>query len=201
MGTLRFGKTNTTLRVAVDEIKNYTYFSQQYTITENGLRTGVTVTPMQSGDAINLITAQLQQDFKFGIFNWQNMITYSIPAARVPCQCQTSTYIQPLHQVQGGKSTEYRAGYRRQILHQLRGSGYSPYIGQYTVQGNGEKNVKVGNYPIVNAYANVHIKHTRFFVMMSHLNAGQGDKNYFFTPHYPMNQRVFRMGVSWNFFN
>ena len=30
---------------------------------------------------------------------------------------------------------------------------------------------------------------------------GQGDKNYFFTPHYPMNQRVFRMGVSWNFFN
>lgn len=76
MGTLRFGKTNTTLRVAVDEIKNYTYFSQQYTITENGLRTGVTVTPMQSGDAINLITAQLQQDFKFGIFNWQNMITY-----------------------------------------------------------------------------------------------------------------------------
>ena len=74
-------------------------------------------------------------------------------------------------------------------------------MGQYTVQGNGDKNVKVGNYPIVNAYANVHIKHTRFFVMMSHLNAGQGDKNYFFTPHYPMNQRVFRMGVSWNFFN
>ena len=72
----------------------------------------------------------------------------------------------------------------------------------YTLRsGNGDKNVKVGNYPIVNAYANVHIKHTRFFVMMSHLNAGQGDKNYFFTPHYPMNQRVFRMGVSWNFFN
>ena len=72
MGTLRFGKTNTTLRVAVDEIKNYTYFSQQYNITENGLRTGVTVTPMQSGDAINLLTAQLQQDFQFGIFNWQS---------------------------------------------------------------------------------------------------------------------------------
>ena len=69
MGTLQFGKTNTTLRVAVDEIKNYTYFSQQYSVTDAGLRTGVTVTPMQSGDAINLLTAQLQQDFQFGIFN------------------------------------------------------------------------------------------------------------------------------------
>ena len=78
---------------------------------------------------------------------------------------------------------------------------YSPYMGQYTVQGNGENNVKIGNYPIVNVYANVHIKHTRFFVMMSHINAGQGDKNYFFAPHYPMNERVFRIGVSWNFFN
>ena len=47
--------------------------------------------------------------------------------------------------------------------------------------------LKIGNYPIVNVYANVHIKHTRFFVMMSHINAGQGDKNYFFAPHYPMN--------------
>lgn len=37
--------------------------------------------------------------------------------------------------------------------------------------------------------------------MMSHINAGKGDKNYFFTPHYPMNASVMRIGVSWNFFN
>ena len=71
----------------------------------------------------------------------------------------------------------------------------------YTVQGNGENNVKVGNYPIINVYANAHLKHTRFFIMMSHINAGKGDKNYFFTPHYPMNASVMRIGVSWNFFN
>ena len=202
MGTLRFGKTNTTLRVAVDEIKNYTYFSQQYTITENGLRTGVTVTPMQSGEAINLITAQLQQDFKFGIFNWQNMITYQHTSSKstlpVPdLNIYTNLFIKfkvvKVLNIELGADARYFTSYEA--------PDYSPYIGQYTVQGNGENNVKVGNYPIVNAYANVHIKHTRFFVMMSHLNAGQGDKNYFFTPHYPMNQRVFRMGVSWNFFN
>ena len=202
MGTLRFGKTNTTLRVAVDEIKNYTYFSQQYNITENGLRTGVTVTPMQSGDAINLLTAQLQQDFQFGIFNWQNMITYqhtsSKSALPVPdLNIYTNLFIKfkvvKVLNIELGADARYFTSYEA--------PDYSPYLGQYTVQGNGDKNVEVGNYPIVNAYANVHIKHTRFFVMMSHLNAGQGDKNYFFTPHYPMNERIFRMGVSWNFFN
>lgn len=202
MGTLRFGKTNTTLRVAVDEIKNYTYFSQQYTITENGLRTGVIVTPMQSGDAINLITAQLQQDFKFGIFNWQNMITYQHTSSKstlpVP---DLNVYTNLFIKFKVVKVLNIELGADARYFTSYEAPDYSPYIGQYTVQGNGEKNVKVGNYPIVNAYANVHIKHTRFFVMMSHLNAGQGDKNYFFTPHYPMNQRVFRMGVSWNFFN
>ena len=76
MGTLKFGKTNTTLRVAVDEIKNYTYFSQSYNVTDEGLRTGVTVTPMQKSDAINLLTAQLEQNFKFSIFRWENQFTY-----------------------------------------------------------------------------------------------------------------------------
>ncbi|EKC61204.1 hypothetical protein OBE_08597, partial [human gut metagenome] len=56
---------------------------------------------------------------------------------------------------------------RLQIAHtSYEAPDYSPYMGQYTVQGNGENNVKIGNYPIVNVYANVHIKHTRFFVMM-----------------------------------
>ena len=37
--------------------------------------------------------------------------------------------------------------------------------------------------------------------MMSHINAGNGSKQYFYTPHYPLNNRIFRFGLSWNFFN
>ena len=65
----------------------------------------------------------------------------------------------------------------------------------------GESKTEVGNYPLVNVYANFHLKHTRFFVMMSHINAGNGSKQYFYTPHYPLNNRIFRFGLSWNFFN
>ena len=75
---------------------------------------------------------------------------------------------------------------------------YVPAIGQYAVQANDVK-TEIGNYPLVNVYANFHLKHTRFFAMMSYVNASRG--GYFFAPHYPLNGRVFRFGVSWNFFN
>lgn len=202
MGTLSFPKTRTKLRVAVDEIKNYTYFSQSYDITEEGLRTGVIVTPMQESGGINLLTAQLEQNFRLGILNWENQFTYQhsskesvlpVPAFNAYTNLYIKFKVVKVLNVDLGADMRYFTSYEV--------PDYSPYMGQYTVQGNGENNVKIGNYPIVNVYANVHIKHTRFFVMMSHINAGQGDKNYFFAPHYPMNERVFRIGVSWNFFN
>lgn len=202
MGTLSFPKTRTKLRVAVDEIKNYTYFSQSYNITEKGLRTGVMVTPMQESGGINLLTAQLEQNFRLGILNWENQFTYQhsskesvlpVPAFNAYTNLYIKFKVVKVLNVDLGADMRYFTSYEA--------PDYSPYMGQYTVQGNGENNVKIGNYPIVNVYANVHIKHTRFFVMMSHINAGQGDKNYFFAPHYPMNERVFRIGVSWNFFN
>lgn len=202
MGTLSFPKTRTKLRVAVDEIKNYTYFSQSYDITEKGLRTGVMVTPMQESGGINLLTAQLEQNFRLGILNWENRFTYQhsskesvlpVPAFNAYTNLYIKFKVVKVLNVDLGADMRYFTSYEA--------PDYSPYMGQYTVQGNGENNVKIGNYPIVNVYANVHIKHTRFFVMMSHINAGQGDKNYFFAPHYPMNERVFRIGVSWNFFN
>lgn len=202
MGTLSFPKTRTKLRVAVDEIKNYTYFSQSYDITEEGLRTGVMVTPMQESGGINLLTAQLEQNFRLGILNWENQFTYQhsskesvlpVPAFNAYTNLYIKFKVVKVLNVDLGADMRYFTSYEA--------PDYSPYMGQYTVQGNGENNVKIGNYPIVNVYANVHIKHTRFFVMMSHINAGQGDKNYFFAPHYPMNERVFRIGVSWNFFS
>lgn len=204
MGTLRFDKTKTKIRVAMDEIKNYTYLLQSYTTSAdvNAPRTGVVVTPMQSSSPVNLITAQLFQDFKFGIFRWENVITYQhtsnasvipVPALNVYSNLYIKFPVVKVLNIDLGVDARYFTSYEA--------PDYSPALEQYTVQGNGDKNVKIGNYPILNAYANVHIKHTRFFVMMSHINSGSGNKNYFFTPHYPLNGSIFRFGVSWNFFN
>ena len=143
MGTLSFPKTRTKLRVAVDEIKNYTYFSQSYDITEKGLRTGVMVTPMQESGGINLLTAQLEQNFRLGILNWENQFTYQhsskesvlpVPAFNAYTNLYIKFKVVKVLNVDLGADMRYFTSYEA--------PDYSPYMGQYTVQGNGENNVK-----------------------------------------------------------
>lgn len=76
----------------------------------------------------------------------------------------------------------------------------SPVIGQFYNQNPDDK-IEIGAFPIVNVYANLHLKRTRFFIMMYHVNAGSGKSNYFLAPHYPINPRMIKFGLSWNFFD
>ena len=77
---------------------------------------------------------------------------------------------------------------------------YMPAIQQFHLQP-GNDQVKIGGYPIVNAYVNLHLKRTRIFAMMYHINAGMGNRNSFLVPHHPINPRLFKIGVSWNFYD
>lgn len=199
-GVFSLKRTRTRLRVAVDELKNYTYFSQSYNITADFGRTDNVVSARQYDGNINLITLQLDQDFKLGVLNWENRLTYqksdnedilSVPTFNVYSNLYLRFKIAKVLHVDLGADVRYFTKYYA--------PDYSPAIGQYTVQDNGENNVKLGGYPIVNVYANMKLRQTRFFVMLSHVNAGDGEA--FLTPHYPINTMVFRFGLSWNFFN
>ena len=199
-GLFTIGRTRTTLRVAYDNIQNYTYFAQKYNVTEAYGRTGNTVSVKQASGNISLLTAQLSQDFTFGPLNWETQVTYqkstdddilAVPSLNVYTNLYLHFKIARVLSVDLGADVRYFSKYKA--------PDYSPALGQYTVQDNGEKNVETGNYPFVGVYANMHLKHTRFFLMMSHINASKGD--FFLTPHYPANGRVLHFGVSWNFFN
>lgn len=199
-GQFHYSKTKTTLRVAVDEIQNYTYMAMGYDIADDK-RTGNTIDVRQKGGSLSLITLALGQNFKLGPLNWENMITY---------QKSTDNDVLPVPDLNIYTNLYLRFKIARVLKCDFGADGrfftkyyapdYSPALGQYAVQ-TGENRTKVGEYPVVNVYANFHLKQTRFFVMMSHVNAGSGSRDYFFTPHYPLNQRVFRFGVSWNFYN
>ena len=76
---------------------------------------------------------------------------------------------------------------------------YSPAIQQFAVQDTRYERTKIGGYPIVGAYANMHLKHCRLYVSVRHVNSGNGHS--FLVPHYPINPLTVNMGLSWNFFN
>ena len=200
-GLFSYRKTNTTLRVAFDEIQNYTYLAMGYNIADDHSRKGNTMEVRQKGGAITLLTLSLAQNFKLGPLNWENVITYQkstdndvlpVPDLNIYTNLYLRFKIAQVLKCDFGADGRYFTKYYA--------PDYSPALGQYAVQ-TGDNRVQTGNYPLVNIYANFHLKHTRFFVMLSHVNAGSGNRQYFLTPHYPLNQRVFRFGLSWNFFN
>lgn len=200
-GMLSWEKTKTKLCVAFDEISNYTYFGLSYQIGENYNRLNNDVHVRQSGDAISLLTLQLYQDFKFGPFNWENVLTYQKSSAEdvlpVP---QLNVYSNLYLRFKIAKVLKCDFGADVRYFTKYYAPDYAPGLGQYAVQ-EGPNRVEVGNYPILNVYANFHLKQTRFFVMMSHVNAGSGNKMYFLAPHYPLNDSILRFGLSWNFYN
>lgn len=200
-GLFGYRKTRTTLRVAIDEIKNMAYFGQSYTTTADFNRTATLVASRQETDAINLITASLSQDFTLGPLNWENVITYQKSSNKSVLPVPTLNVYSNLYlRFKIAKVLKCDLGADVRYFTKYYAPDYSPAIGQYTVQ-EGEQKVEIGNYPLINAYLNFHLKHTRFFIMMSHVNSGSGKANYFFAPHYPLNQSILRFGLSWNFFN
>lgn len=203
-GTFLWKKTK--LKVSFETIQNHTFFQEHQDWSEfssfnpgdfSKVRYGVSVS--QSSQNIQLLQIGLCQDLKFGPLVWENELTY-----------QQSSDLQalPLPFFNGWSNLYFHFDVAKVLRTDIGADlvyftkyaapAYSPMLGVYAVQDQSHIQ-KTGNYPWVNIYANFHLKNCRFYLMVSHINCSSG--HYFLTPHYPTNQRTFRFGISWNFFN
>lgn len=200
-GRFSYKKTNTMLRIAVDEIQNYTYYGMSYDATTES-RTKMTAGVYQESGNINVFTAQLHQNFRVGILNWENVLTFQnssnkdvlpLPAFNVFTNLYLKFRIAKVLNVELGADAIYFTKYYA--------PDYCPAINQFAIQKNEASRVELGGYPFIDVYANLKLKKVRFFVMMSHVNSGSGNRMSFLAPHYPTNSNVLHLGVSWPFFN
>lgn len=200
-GRFSYKKTNTMLRIAVDEIQNYTYYGMSYDATTER-RTKMTAGVYQESGNINVFTAQLHQNFRVGILNWENVLTFQnssnkdvlpLPAFNVFTNLYLKFRIAKVLNVELGADAIYFTKYYA--------PDYCPAINQFAIQKNEASRVELGGYPFIDVYANLKLKKVRFFVMMSHVNSGSGNRMSFLAPHYPTNSNVLHLGVSWPFFN
>ena len=188
-GELNISHWGTNLRAGVENIKNYTYFNQS-------------ALPEQNGGNIQVLSATLKQDFRLGIFHLDNEVTW---------QKTSNETVLPLPQLSLYHNFYILAKLAKKVLTVQLGAdvryftkynapAYAPGVQQFHLQPTDDL-VEIGGYPIVNVYANLHLKRTRIFAMMYHVNAGMGSANSFLVPHYPINPRLFKIGVSWNFYD
>ena len=198
-GSLIYKKTR--LSINFETVQNYTYFAERQVFMEEEKLPLIGVDVRQSKKNIQLLSVALGQDFKWGIFHWDNELTYQLTSDKdalpLPAfNAYTNLYLN--FRIAKVLNTELGADMR--YYTEYYAPTYSPMIGQFSVQDVNNR-IKVGNYPTINVYANFHLKHTRFYVMASHVNYKSGSGNPFILAHYPLNRFVFRLGLSWNFFN
>ena len=184
-GTLNIPFSGTTLSAEASNIQNFIYFGENFL-------------PRQHGSNIQFFSARIDQRIKAGIFHWDNRITYQtcsdenvlpLPKLAVYSNLYLKFKIATLY-VQLGVDCDYYTKY------------YAPNYQPATASFANQHEVEIGNYPFMNAYANMKLSKTRFYVMFSHFNQGMfGGNNYFSLPNYPLNPRRFQIGLSIDFAN
>lgn len=200
-GLFSYQKTDTKLRVAIEEIQNYTYYGMNY-VYHTDIRENLTAGVYQESGNINILTAQLHQNFRLGVINWENVITYQNSSNKEVLPLPTWNFFSNLYlKFKVAKVLGVELGADVTYFTKYYAPDYCPMLTQFAVQKNENSRVELGGYPFVDVYANMVLKGVRFFVMMSHINYGSGNRMSFLAPHYPTNSDVLHLGVSWNFFN
>jgi len=184
-GEISIPEERFSLKAGVENLQNYIYFNNK-------------ALPTQESENIQILSASVSKDFKWGILHLDNEIhgQYSSMQKVIPLP-DVSLYHNLYLRAKLAKVLTLQAGADVRYFTSYYAPAFQPAISQFHTQSE----IRIGNYPLVSVYANLHLKRTRFFVMYYHASENLVEPNYFTTPHYPINPGGMKMGVSWNFNN
>lgn len=186
-GRLHIPWTRTELSVNFENIGNYVYF--------NSL-----CVPEQHSGQVQVLAASILQKIKAGIWNWDNTLTWQttsdksvLPLPRLSLYSNMYLYFHAFRAltVQVGVDCNWYSRYR--------GLAYQPATMTFYTQG--ADGTDTGNFIFSDVYLTCRLYKVRFFLMCSNLSQGWFSKNCFPLPHYPVDPRQFRLGLSIDFAN
>lgn len=188
--TFKYPARHTELRFNYAIIKNYTDF-------------GTDTLPSQYSGGLSVVSVAVKNELRAWKFHLatdlivqksSNTEILDLPLATV----RSAAYFEHLFRfVRTGGRLNTQLGADVTYNTMYHPYSYMPAIGVFYRQDS----YRAGNYPYLNAFINLKIKRTRFFILLDHINAGLMGKNYFMVPNYPMNIRMFRYGLSWTFYD
>lgn len=175
------------INIGFENITRYIYFDQS----------GI---PVQHEGNVQILSANIECHLTTPWVNIENNVVYQMSSSEVlPLPSFTlyhnlyyhGTWFRALD-TQIGVDLRYFTAYYAPLL--------NPATGQFCVQHD----TKVGNYPIMNVYANFYVRslHLRFFAQYTHFNHlfMKSNPTYYAMPGYPMNPDIFRAGLAWHFY-
>lgn len=156
--------------------------------------------PEQSGDVVSVTAVYARKDFRIAGLHLDN---------RVLLQWSSNQKVAPVPQVSLFLSYYYEFWVVRDVLRWAIGldmryntlyyaPGYDPAIGRFYNQ----REKRIGNYPWMDAFLTMKWKRMRIMLKFAHVNDDLfGERRYFQVLHYPLNKRIFKMGISWSFYD
>lgn len=169
----------------VVRINNYIYFDT----------TGV---PSQAS-GVTITSAFIQKEFVLGGFHSTNKVVWQAydnkDVISLPTFSVFSSLFFEYELVKNVLTTRIGANvfYRTKFY----ADAYSPAIGQFYNQ----KVKQIGDYPVVDVFVDFKWKRAILFFKADHINQGVPNDEYFSALHYPLNRMIFKIGVSWIFYD
>ena len=154
----------------------------------------------QHSGNVSLTSVYARKDFRLGGLHLDN---------RVLLQWSTNQEVAPVPLLSAFLSYYYEFWVVRNVLRLQIGldgryntryyaPGYNPALSAFYNQ----REVEVGNYPYVDAFVMGKWKRMRIFLKYQHVNKGLfGNGEYFSAARYPLNPGMFKIGISWGFYD
>ena len=154
----------------------------------------------QNPGTVSLTSLYARKDFRFAGFHLDH---------RALVQISSDEHVLPVPTFSAYLSYYYEFWVKRDVLRVQVGldgrfntayyaPGYNPALSAFYNQ----REVKIGNYPYLDAFVSAKWKRMRILLKLQHLNQNLfGNGEYFQVARYPLNPRMFKFGISWSFYD
>ncbi len=161
---------------------------------------GPTSLVTQAPEAVSLTSVYVRKDFRIAGLHLDH---------RVLLQWSSNQEVIPVPLLSAFVSYYYEFWVKRDVLRMQFGAdcrfnteyyapGYNPALSAFYNQ----REVEVGNYPYTDLFIMAKWKRMRIFLKYQHINFNLfGGNKYFSAAYYPLNPGMFKMGISWGFYD
>ena len=169
-----------------------------YSLINNFIYNDTLGIPSQFGGQLLVLGAHVDKDFNYRGLHFRTRLLWQkasnedvlhLPEFSAFISAYFNFVISKVMFTSIGIDTRYNTNYYA--------DAYNPSTGLFHLQN--EK--KLGDFPYIDAHVNLRLKRTRVFFKMMNIGTEFINKEYFTTPHYPMNRMTFRLGVAWEFYD
>ena len=194
------------LRLSFSDMRHRVKLSIQYTRVSDFVYFDSTFTPastLKHFDAIGFYSCCAEKTFHLKHFGFNNKISYTPgldgndPESVIHLPKIVSNHSLYYQGQWFKKATDVQIGLDVAYFSSYYADNYMPALGLYYVQYT----KKMGNYPYIDFFFNMKIKHAVIFFKSEHLNSGFMGQNYYIAPHMPAPDRSIKVGIKWVFYN